>query len=479
MDLKINSLQHIRLTRIIATLGPASSDESVIEQLMSAGVDIFRINFSHGDRSQHLETIRTVRRVSNQIDKNVSILQDLGGPKLRINELQENHVHLLPAGKIRLELDFNNGNDSCIGFTDDGWFSEVRSGERVVLGDGTIHLRIESKDNKGMDCEILSGGALRSRAGLNFPDSDLQLGSMRQKDWEDLKFGLEQEVDAVALSFVQGAEDLVGVRERMKDCAMKPLLIAKIERPSAVHNIDDILEHADGIMVARGDLGISMPLKKIPTIQKQLINKARGRRKFVITATQMLESMTSSYMPTRAEVTDVANAVRDGTDAVMLSGETAIGINPPHVVRTMDEIIVEAESQATFSILPKIDDSVDSAISHVVPILVDEICSRLVITPLTSGATAARISRQRIGVPIFSGVKSDRDARCLRFFHAVYPVVVDPEAELMDSLKEIIEIALSLKLVNLDDYAVVTGGFPLNLQGVTNFMRVVRVGESL
>lgn len=474
-----DTLEQIRLTRIVATLGPASFSEAGIEQLIHAGVDVFRINFSHGNQKQHGETIRRIRAVSERIEKQIAILQDLSGPKLRINELKDDYVHLLPGHKIRLETGIEKGDETCIGFSDDGWFNEVKSDERVVLGDGIIHLRIEKKDSIGMDCKILSGGVLRSRAGLNFPDSDLYLGAMRPKDWKDLQFGLKNNVDAVALSFVQGPEDLINVWKKMKDHPHKPLLIAKIERPDAVQRIDGILEQADGIMVARGDLGISVPLQKVPTIQKMLIRKAREQRKLVITATQMLESMTTSPMPTRAEVTDVANAVFDGTDAVMLSGETAVGIDPPHVVRTMADILVEAEANAVFPMLPKIGGTVASAISQIVPQLVKEMGCKLVLTPLTSGSTAVRISRQRIGIPILAGVNTERDARRLRFYHAVFPVVVDKDTIFIDNLKNIMDLALGLKLVKPGDYAVVTGGFPLDQPGVTNFVRVVRAGDAM
>ncbi|MBT7616822.1 MAG: pyruvate kinase, partial [Calditrichaeota bacterium] len=375
----INPLQKTHLTRIVATLGPASFNELGIEQLIHAGVDVFRINFSHGDHKQHSETIRRVRAVCRRLNKHISILQDLGGPKLRINELDEDHIHLYPGESICLRDGVEKGDKTCIGFTDEDWFDQVKPGERVVLGDGIIHLQIERKGKSELECKVLSGGVLRARAGLNFPESDLNLGAMRPKDWEDLKFGLENNVDVVALSFVQGPEDLIKVREVMKDYEFDPILIAKIERPEAVERIDDILEHSGGIMVARGDLGISVPLQKVPTIQKFLIKKAREQRKLVITATQMLESMTTSPMPTRAEVTDVANAVFDGTDAVMLSGETAIGVDPPLVVRRMSDILIEAEANAIFPTLPKTDRSMDSAISQVVPMLVKEIESKLVV----------------------------------------------------------------------------------------------------
>lgn len=479
MIINNDTLKPIRLSKIIATLGPASFSETGVEQLIKAGVDIFRINFSHGDHEQHLETIHRIRSVSDSLNLNIPILQDLGGPKLRINELSQNQINLLPGKRIRLESGIDVGDAACLGFTDEGWFSKVQSGERVVLGDGIIHLRILHKDKVGLDCEILSGGTLRSRAGLNFPDSDLLLGAMRPKDWDDLQFGLKQEVDAVALSFVQGPEDLIGVRAQMEAYEKQPLLIAKIERPEAVQLIDSILEQADGIMVARGDLGINVPLEKVPTIQKMLIKRAREHRKFVITATQMLESMTQSPIPTRAEVTDVANAVLDGTDAVMLSGETAVGVDPPHVVKTMATILVEAESQANFAMLSEIEDTIDSAISHAVPVLVREIKSNIVITPLTSGSTAARISRQRIGVVILAGVSSKRNARFIRFYHAVLPVVVDHMAGIKLNLANIVKYAKEQKLVLNGEHIVVTGGFPLDKLGVTNFVRILKVGDEI
>jgi len=479
MKENILTLDDVRLTGIVATLGPASSSENEIESLIESGVDIFRINFSHGTRDDNKNTIRRVRSIAKRLGVHVAILQDLGGPKLRINNLCVGSIQLASGNKIYLESSSNDGDDKCIRFEDEGWLSEVKQGERIVFGDGIIHLKILEKKNSGLHCEVISGGILRSRAGMNFPDSRLNLGPMRPKDWDDLDLGTEERVDAIAISFVKGPEDLVQIRSKIKNKSIQPLLIAKIERFEAVEQIDSILEFTDGIMVARGDLGISIPMEKVPTIQKMLIRKARIKRKFVITATQMLESMTTEIVPTRAEVTDVANAVYDGTDAVMLSGETAIGKDPAHVVLTMVKILREAEVHADFEPLPKNDYTIDTAISQTVPLLVDEIGAKIVLTPLTSGTTASRISRHHIGIPILAGVNSIRDARKLKFHHSVFPVIISKETSFLGSLHTLIKLALDEELVRNGDFAVVTGGFPLDQSGVTNFVRVLKIGDPL
>ncbi|MBD3166016.1 pyruvate kinase [bacterium] len=479
-ELPMSATPHsTRLTKIVATLGPASSDPSVIRELIREGVDLFRLNFSHGSHESHTDLIRTIRQACSDTGSDVAILQDLGGPKLRIGDLGDDHIHLAAGHTFRLQAGLSEGDENAVGIEDEGWFDEVDRGDRVVLGDGKIVLRVNEKDTEGFTCEVLTGGTLRGRAGLNFPDSDLTLGALTAKDWKDLEFGLEQKVDFVALSFVQGPDDLIAVRSFMSHNSRKPRLIAKIERPRAVERIDSILEVTDGIMVARGDLGISVPIEQVPTIQKRLIRKARDTMKLVITATQMLESMTDAPLPTRAEVTDVANAVHDGTDAVMLSGETAVGVDPVHVVRTMVGILREAERYARFDIAPALDDSIEGALAVTIRELAEEVGARMIFAPITSGSTAARISRQRGRVAILAGVTSAEDARRLRPLHGVYPLEIPYSESMYESSRHVIEFAVSKGWIHEGERSLIAGGFPVQRAGVTNFLRVVTIGEEL
>ncbi len=468
-----------RLTKIVATLGPASNTPEVLEKLIATGVDVFRLNFSHGDHASHRETADRIRTVAKKLKHNVAILQDLGGPKLRIGNLVGGSVYLHSGRPFRLEAGYEYGNAATVGFEDEGWMGSINPGERIVLGDGVITLRIDKISKTGFDCTLLSGGTLRSRAGLSFPDSDLALGAMRPKDWKDLEFGMEIGVDFVALSFVRGPEDIIETKKFLKEYSRQPQLVAKIERADAVGRIDEILEVTDGVMVARGDLGISIPIERVPTVQKSLIHRARTAGKFSITATQMLESMTESPLPTRAEVTDVANAVYDGTDAVMLSGETAVGADPPNTVKTMARIIREAEMQATFQIPRDIEGDLQSGVVNALKYLVDAIKAKIVFAPYTQGSTASRISRLRCGVPVIASVPDVETAKKLRVRNGVYSLIDNPGETLIGKLQSQVDFALREGFVKNGDRAVVTGGLPMNTPGITNYIRALTIGEEL
>lgn len=476
----MNSNNLKRLTRIVATLGPSSREEQMIASLVRAGVDVFRFNFSHGTHESHGQALKNVRKIAAQEQASISVLQDLGGPKLRIGFLEEDGVYLATGAEFNLVQELETGDERQVGvYESESWFDQIQTGERVVLGDGKIVLKVTERLSGKLVCKVQSGNTLRSKAGLNFPDSDLNLGALTTKDWKDLEFGLENGVDAVALSFVQGPEDVIAVRQYISSHKHHPLLIAKIERPQAVERIDAILDAADGIMVARGDLGISVPIQLVPTIQKKLIHRARQQNKIVITATQMLESMTDAPMPTRAEVTDVANAVYDGTDAVMLSGETAVGHDPEGVVNMMSAILLEAESNAEYPRMDISDGSVEEAIAHTSRGLLEKLHARLIIIPLTSGSSAQRISRQLCPVPILAGVQNDIDASRMVFRRGVVPLVTAEQKSMLESLTTLCNFAEKNRLLVRGERAVVAGGFPLELAGITNFLRVITLGEHL
>jgi pyruvate kinase len=475
----LNHQQTPRLTRIVATVGPASNSPQMIEALINAGVDVFRLNFSHGTHEFHKATFDTIRNVAQRLGEPTVVLQDISGPKLRIGEFGAGEIHLKNGSTFRLVRNLKSGDENSVGFVDTGWFKSVSSGDRVALGDGQIILKVITKKDDILDCQVIAGGLLRSKWGLNFPDSNLELGAITEKDRLDIAFGLEIGVDAMALSFVQDAEDIRQVKRMIKSRSHRPMLIAKIERRQAVDRIDGILAEANGLMVARGDLGIDLPMEKIPTVQKFLIDLCRKRGKMVITATQMLESMTSSPRPTRAEVTDVANAVYDGTDAVMLSGETAVGEYPVQTVETMSQILLEAEAHVRFDTPPRLESSVEEAVVEAVAVLVRDLGARAVLVPYTSGTTAARISRQRLKVPVVAGAKSLEAMRRMRFYSGVFPFVSPSHTSWLANIQAALEYGKSHNWLSEGEITVATGGFPLGKEGVTNLVRAIRVGEEL
>ncbi|MCB2213024.1 pyruvate kinase [bacterium] len=469
------------LTKIVATLGPASNSDDGIRNLIDAGADIFRLNFSHGTYDQHAHTFEAIRRIAEETGKTIAILQDIPGPKLRIGEFAEEPVTVSAGDSFTFRVnDESPGNESGVGFASDGWHRSVEPGERILLGDGAMQLEVTKTSDDAITATVRTDGEIRSRQGLNFPDTDLDLAAVTDDDWDHIAFGLQLGVDAVALSFVQGPDDLIAVRRFMRRKGeYAPLLIAKIETPRAVENIEQIIQRCDGIMVARGDLGIAMPIERVPVIQKQLIHLAREQRRFVITATQMLESMVSAPRPTRAEATDVANAVYDATDAVMLSGETAIGKHPRLVVEMMSRILTATEPVVEIPLTKKKDSSVDSAVSRAVKELARQLEAKAILAPISSGSTAMRMSRQRMGVPILVGTSKRETARRLAFYQAVYPVMVDPGKGVKETTERLIEKAKQEGFVANGDRVILTGGLPVEKAGTTNFLRALTVGDEI
>ena len=333
-------------TKIVATLGPASSSEEVLTQLILEGLNVARINFSHGAHEVHGETIDTVRRIDGELGTYTAVLADLQGPKLRVGEIADGEMALVEGGTLTVKVGTGEGKDGVV-YTDYETFAaDVKVGERVLLDDGKLALRVQETNGKDtVVCEVIHGGLLRPRKGLNLPETEVSLPCITPKDAEDLAFALEKEVDWIGLSFVRRASDILELQEAIKKAGKHARLVAKIEKPEAIEDLDAILEATDAVMVARGDLGVEMPMQEVPLLQKEIVRKCMAMGKPVIVATQMLESMIESATPTRAEVNDVANAVLDGADAVMLSGETSVGKYPINAVRAMRQVIENIEVQ--------------------------------------------------------------------------------------------------------------------------------------
>jgi pyruvate kinase len=425
-------------TRVVATLGPASRDEATIGALIEAGVDVFRLNFSHGTHEEHGASIATIRRVAR--DRNVAILQDLGGPKLRLSR----PVSGKPGDVVELELP-----------------ASVRPGDPVLLADGLMQLEVIDAGR----ARVVVGGDIPAGKGMNLPSSHLDIASLTPKDEDDLRFGMAQGVDIVGVSFVRRADDLAPVRR-----AGLPV-VAKIETAQAVTRMAEIVAAADGIMVARGDLGVEIPIERVPIVQKQLIALANRAAKPVITATQMLRSMVDSLLPTRAEATDVANAVLDGSDAVMLSEETAIGRYPIEAVRVMERILEQAEPL----IVPRLDPGgrdVADRITRAACEMADEIGAAAIVIPTLSGFTARMVARHRPRMPVIALVSDESVRRRLALVWGVTVVAVPPFADAKTVLEKFAEPVRATGLVPAGSNVVVTAGWPFARPGAANLLHV-------
>jgi pyruvate kinase len=467
-----------RRTKIVCTLGPATESAKGIAALIEAGTDVFRLNFSHGNRDDHRQKIRRIREVSASLGREVGILQDLAGPKIRLGELPSESV-VLEAGKtVALGVEGRSGED-VLPVNYPHLLEDVDAGERILLADGLAELEVIEVDEDRLLCNVLIGGTVSSRKGVNLPQANLRVSSFTDKDRQDLAVGLDEGVDFVALSFVRHEDDLAPVRERLDRRDRPPLLIAKIEKPQAVNRLEPILKAVDGVMVARGDLGVEMPPEKVPMIQKKIIAAARRAGRPVITATQMLRSMVDSPRPLRAEASDVANAVLDGTDAVMLSEETAIGNYPCEAVQVLHRVAVEAEPN--INLLETLANSASSisdltsAISLAACELAASIGAVAIVTTTASGRTATLVARHRPVTPILGLTTSLEVARQLRLSWGVIPAVsgeAEDPVELGHGIRtELAEHGLGTP----GDRVVVTAGLPLGGSGSTNLIRVLEL----
>jgi pyruvate kinase len=428
-------------TKIVCTIGPASESPEVMKQMIDAGMTVARLNFSHGDFGAHKKVIESLRAVSESIDRRIAIMADLSGPKMRIGRFASEPIALNQGDPFTLTTDDIIGDNSRVSVSFAGLPKSVKPGNILFLNDGYIQLNVDRVEGGDVVCTVLVGGELRSRKGLNLPGIDLGISAFTDRDQECLKFALENGVDAVSQSFVEKAADIEAVRKTAADLGYNPFIIAKIERSGALDHIDEILATADGIMVARGDLGVEVPIEQIAVIQKRLIRLARMYAKPVITATQMLESMTDNRRPTRAEATDVANAILDGTDCVMLSGESAMGKYPVDAVAMLSKIAVSVEAQRPMSAVQEIFKGIDikgkMLPEHLIAVAIEAdleyVTPAAVFVPTRSGATARSIARFRF--PVWTVAVSSHEAACrhLQFTSGVYPVY---ESQIPENWKE-------------------------------------------
>lgn len=466
----------MRRTKIVCTIGPATEDETHLRRLIHAGMDVARLNFSHGDFASHARIIRRIRQINRQIDKPLALLQDLPGPKLRVGAFEGSQVKLRAGQLFILTTEDIAGNERIVSVGYKHFPRFVRKGDPILLGDGEIELEVVKVGTKEVVCKVAVGGQLSGRKGIHLPRSPVDLPVLTSRDRSALAFGIEQNVDFVALSFVRNSEDIFHARRELRKRGAEIPIVAKIERREAVDDIDAILEAVDGIIVARGDLGLEISLEEVPGVQKTIIRKANRAGKPVITATQVLRSMVESRHPTRAEVADIANAVLDGTDALMLSEETAVGHYSIEAVKCMATVTEEAEK--ILEPRPRfegIKTSVPEAISHAAVSLARDLQVKAFLIPTTSGSTARMIARYRPRQPIIAISPAPRTVKALCLVWGVYPLQVRGFQGTGSMIDLALRKALKLGIVKRGDLVAITAGLPLHQPGTTNLITVKTV----
>ncbi len=475
----------MRCTKIVCTIGPATASSERLRALMESGMDVARLNFSHGTHEWHGDVIQRIRKISAELGKPVAILQDLCGPKLRLGQMPEEGVPVEPGQDVRFVLAEAGADAENIPLPYSTLFALVRPGERILIDDGRVEIIVTQRDLHSIRGQVRIGGTLHSRKGVNLPDTRLPVTSVTERDLDDLRFGIEQGVDWVAVSFVREPEDLQPVRYTIEAAGAEIGVIAKIEKREAVENLDAILEAADGIMIARGDLGVEMPIDEVPLIQKEIIARCNRAGKPVITATQMLESMISAPHPTRAEATDVANSILDGTDAVMLSGETAVGQYPIEAVSVMHRIALRTEQALKEGVVVQPNQpvagslSVTEAVAEAVCHIAYDIGARAIICATTSGSTARLVSKYRPKTPIVAFSPSEHTYRRLALSWGVQPRLIPQVYTMEEMLQTAVNTAVELGLASEGDKVVITAGVPIGVPGNTNLIKVHTIGQPI
>lgn len=464
----------MRKTKIVATIGPASATEKTIEAMILKGVDVVRLNFSHSTHEDHGAKINIIRRISAKLHKPIAILQDLGGPKIRIGAVPDPGVMLQPGNNFVLTSRNIPGDEQGVSVSYQNLPQEVKIGDRLLLADGLMELAVIAADGTDITCRIITGGLLTSHKGINLPTGTIRAPSLTDKDREDLLFGLKKDVDYVALSFVKTAADIRDVKDLIRREKKDIPVIAKIEKHEALENLDAIMAVADGIMVARGDLGVEIPPEEVPLIQKMIIRKANAAGKPVITATQMLRSMTTAPRPTRAEAADVVNAILDGTDAIMLSEETATGSFPLESVDFMHRLATAAEAGFSFdrylALTP--DKTVSASVAQASCVLAAHLDAKAIVAHTQSGMTAKHISRFRPRQPIIALSANKNTIQKLTLFWGCLPQLIDPPKDTDDMIEKSAQYAKATGIVSAGDLVVITMGHPMGSTGTTNMLRV-------
>jgi pyruvate kinase len=469
-----------RLAKIVCTIGPSSIAEGIIEQMARAGMDVARLNFSHGTHAEHRMAIERIRSVEVRIGKPIAILQDLQGPKIRLGTFVGGGVVLRRGDVFVLTTATVPGTAERASISYPGFAQDVKVGDRVLIDDGRIALDVEAVQGDDVSCRVVTGGMVKDHKGVNLPRTAVRLPILTEKDREDLQFGLRHGADYIGVSFVRSAADLLDVREAINEFRSDAQVVAKLERPEALGRLDEILTATAAVMVARGDLGVEMAIEEVPIAQKEILRKARLARTPVIVATQMLESMITNLRPTRAEVSDVANAVLDGTDAVMLSAESATGAYPVEAVRVLDRIIRRTEAAfppQTMDRPRRGEVSFPQAMSDAASFAAQELKARAIVAFTQSGYTARLIAQDRPPVPIVAFTPNERVRRRLTLDWGVVPRLIKSQTSIDQMVVDIEASLLSDRSVRYNDILVIVGGAPLAVRGTVNLLKLHRVGE--
>lgn len=474
----------LRHTKIIATLGPATDSEEVMSDLMDAGVDLVRLNFSHGTAEEHAWRVKTLRKLSKEKSYEVGVLGDLQGAKIRIGIFKNEIIHLNVGDMfcIDTDLDINNGDQKKVGTTYKGLAGDVGPDDILLVDDGRIVFKVINVDGGKINCETIMGGELSSNKGINRQGGGLSAPALTDKDREDIKHAVAFDVDYIAISFPRDAEDIKLAKQIFIDAGGKAGIIAKIERVESLESIDGILDVCDAIMIGRGDLGVEIGDAEVPGVQKSLIDMAHEKNRIAITATQMMESMTYSPIPTRAEVSDVANAVLDGTDAVMLSGETAVGKYPVKAVKAMNRTCLASERQALKNMsdhrMDTVFGRVDEAIAMSAMYAANHLSVKAIAALTESGSTALWMSRVNSAIPIYAMTRHEKTLRLVTLYKGVYPARFDMVGRTHAEVnKEAIDVLLACSVVQENDLVIITKGDLMGVDGGTSALKIVRVGH--
>ncbi|MGA0985630.1 MAG: pyruvate kinase [Candidatus Nanopelagicales bacterium] len=469
----------MRRAKIVATLGPATDSKEVVTQLIKSGMNVARLNMSHGDAAEHQRRLDLVRSVSDELHIPVAVLADLQGPKIRIGRFKNGREILEEGANFSITTKKIDGSATSVSTSYSGIVADVSVGDELLIDDGRIKLRVKNKTSDTLDCEVIEGGTISDNKGLNLPGVMVSVPALSEKDELDLRWALDNEVDWIALSFVRNAADIDRVHEIMDEKNYWIPTIAKIEKPQAVDNLDEILDRFDGIMIARGDLGVELPLEMVPLVQKDAITRARNAGKPVLVATQMLESMISASRPTRAEASDVANAILDGADALMLSGETSVGENPALVVATMAKVIEHVEREALDKLIklqPQNRVSVARALTASAIQVGEFIGAKYLIAFSETGRSARLMARHRSQIPILTYTPLPRVLRQLSLLWGVTPYLVGVVHHTDEMVDQVDRDLIAHGLASEGELVVIVAGVPPGIPGTTNGMRVHKVG---
>lgn len=475
----------MRKTKIVCTLGPASSDISVIRKLAYAGMDVARFNFSHGDHAQHKATLDNLVTVREELNLPIGALLDTRGPEIRTGILENGLIELKKGQQFILSTTKDKGNQDGVSITYPGLADDLKPTNRILLDDGLIELYVDTIINGEIICTVHNDGQLKNSKGINVPGVSLSLPFISEKDKADIVFGIENGFDFIAASFTRNAQDILEIRHILKEYDCNSInLIAKIENLQGVENIDEIIRVSNGVMIARGDLGVEIPLEEVPVVQKKIIKKVYTAGKSVITATQMLDSMSKNPRPTRAEATDVANAIYDGTSAIMLSGETASGLYPVEAVETMSRLALRTEKDIDYVSRFKSRDistnsDITNAISHATCTTAHDLRAAAIITVTKSGRTARMISKYRPACDIIGCCTYPHICRQLNLSWGVKPLLIDEESSTDDIFDHSVDEAMANSLIKSGELAVITAGVPLGISGTTNMLKVHIAGHIL